>query len=147
MDRDRLILHAMEALPHAYAPYSRFYVASALLTKDGAVHVGVNVENASYGLTVCAERNALFACIAKGYTKDDIAMMAVVTKSASLTYPCGACLQVMSELLPEKARIWISNGTQLQETDVTQLMPFAFSSTDLEEYEADGREEFCKKET
>lgn len=100
-----LIQAAKQAQKNAYAPYSRFKVGAALLTTDNKITLGCNIENASYGLTVCAERVAIFKAVSEGYKK--FKAIAVVTSDCS--YPCGACLQVMAEFCPE-ITIIISNG-------------------------------------
>jgi cytidine deaminase len=89
---------ARAALAHAYAPYSGFHVAAALLAPDGRVFTGVNVENASYGLTVCAERNAVAAAVGAGVR--EVAALAIVSSGDAATPPCGACRQVLSEFPP-----------------------------------------------
>ena len=91
-----LVQAAKEARKNAYAPYSKFKVGAALLTTDNKITLGGNIENASYGLTVCAERVAIFKAVSEGYKK--FKALAVVTKDGS--YPCGACLQVMAEFAP-----------------------------------------------
>ena len=99
MDYTDVIEKALQACEHAYAPYSRFCVGACLKMKDGSYICGANVENASYGLTSCAERNALFAAYSQGYRKQDIQCMAITAKQDELCPPCGACRQVMAELL------------------------------------------------
>ena len=90
----KLLAAAKSAQPNAYAPYSRFRVGAALLTKSGKIYTGVNVENASYGLTICAERVAVFKAVSEGHRK--FAAIAVVAPSNALS-PCGACRQVLAE--------------------------------------------------
>jgi cytidine deaminase len=98
-----LIREACSILKNAYAPYSKYQVAAALLTNRGGVFKGTNVENASYGLTICAERNALFAAIAAGCK--DFKMMAIVVSKGNSPVPCGACLQVLSEFCNHEFKI------------------------------------------
>lgn len=132
MDQYTLIQKAFEAQQHAYTPYSKFNVGAALLTKSGAVILGANVENASYGLTCCAERNALFAAYSQGLRKEDLVSMAVVSNSEPAASPCGACRQVISELMPMHAPIYIANRQgQVVEMFVSQLLPFAFTKDQL----------------
>lgn len=125
-DLDALLVEARDAAQRAYVPYSSFRVGAAVLTSDGVVVHGCNVENASYGLTVCAERTALFAAVASGHR--DLVALAVTcldgdpTQPATLM-PCGACRQVMVELLPAHAPVVIDGvGT----TTVDALLPGAF---------------------
>lgn len=86
---------AIEAAHHAYAPYSRFAVGAAVLCPDGSIHAGANVENASFGLSICAERNAIFRAIAAGARAIDAVL--VYTPTGQPTPPCGACRQVLAE--------------------------------------------------
>lgn len=95
MTDKELLDRAMEAMGRAYAPYSEYRVGAAALTGSGKVYTGCNVENRSYGLTVCAERNAIFAAVGAGET--DIDKVAIVADGKRLPLPCGACLQVMDE--------------------------------------------------
>jgi cytidine deaminase len=123
MKEAKLLLQAAkEAQKKAYAPYSKFKVGAALLTTDNKITLGCNIENASYGLTVCAERVAIFKAVSEGYRK--FKALAVVTSDAS--YPCGACLQVMAEFGPDLTVI-ISNGQNKTETlKLTNLLPKQF---------------------
>lgn len=132
MDQFTLIQKAFEAQKNAYTPYSKFNVGAAILTKSGAVVLGANVENASYGLTCCAERNALFAAYSSGLRKDDLVAIAVVSDSDPAASPCGACRQVISELMPKNAPVYIANKHgQIMELSVNQLLPFAFTKEQL----------------
>ena len=105
MSKEELITAAYAALENAYAPYSHFRVGASVLAKDGRIFCGANVENASYGLCCCAERNALFAAIAAGVRPKDIHALAVVSERERPPAPCGACRQVMSELMPGDALV------------------------------------------
>jgi cytidine deaminase len=96
MDDSELIQAASEALAAAYAPYSKFRVGASVLTKEGQVATGCNIENASFGLTICAERAAIFAAVGRGTRKIEKVVI-VGEKADRPPYPCGACLQVMSE--------------------------------------------------
>ena len=100
---------AFEVMEKAYAPYSKYHVGACVKTKDGKYHVGANIENASYGLTNCAERSALFHVYSLGYRQEDIESMALVTRGNTLGSPCGACRQVMVELLKKDTPIVIAN--------------------------------------
>src|SRR5436190_23898567 len=95
--RDRLLASARQVMDHAYAPYSKFRVGAAILTGDDKVFTGCNVENASYGLTICAERNAIFAAVTAADPKNKLVIKAVaVTNSEEIACsPCGACRQVI----------------------------------------------------
>ncbi len=126
--RDTLLAAAREARQRAYAPYSHFHVGAAVLLSDGTVVHGCNVENASYGLSVCAERVALWSAVAQG--RRDFVAMALVVPSGS---PCGACRQVMSELCPPDMPVWIQtdDGT-IKMFTVAELLPHAFHPNDLE---------------
>ncbi|MFV0381228.1 MAG: cytidine deaminase [Breznakia sp.] len=118
-------------LDNAYAPYSNFKVAACIKTKDSEYY-GVNVENASYGLSNCAERSALFCAYSQGVQKQDIEEVLIVTNAAKLTYPCGACRQVMLELVPKHAKIILANENEYKETTIQQLLPFVFDTSDLD---------------
>jgi cytidine deaminase len=115
---------AVARLAHAYAPYSRFHVAAALLTLDGYTFTGVNVENASYGLTVCAERNALGAAVAAGARH--MRALVVVSSGEQPTPPCGACRQVLAEFPPAfEVRCYGAHAGELISTTLA-LLPHAF---------------------
>lgn len=123
---------AFEAMENAYAPYSNYHVGACVKTKDGKYHTGTNVENASYGLTNCAERTALFHIYSLGYRQDDIEVMALVTSGKTLGTPCGACRQVMQELLKRDTPVIIANKyNQEMITNIEELLPFSFSNDDL----------------
>ncbi len=114
---------ALAVRARAYAPYSGFAVGAAVLAADGSLHLGANVENASFGLTVCAERVALYAAIAAG--AGPITLVAVAGPPATATPPCGACRQVLVELAP-LARILFDGGTGIESTTASALLPVAF---------------------
>ncbi len=123
-DLNPLIAQAREVARLAYAPYSRFRVGAALLDADGRVYVGCNVESASYGLTICAERNAIFAAIAAGAERP-FAALAVTCLDADRPFtPCGACRQLMAEHLSGDAPIYVD---RLGEFRIADLLPHAFS--------------------
>ncbi len=115
---------ALIAREQAYAPYSQFKVGAALLTKDGKIFHGCNVENASYGLCNCAERTAFFSAIAAGYRAHDFKELAVVADTADPISPCGACRQVMLELGGSELLVILSNveGKTLV-TNAASLLP------------------------
>lgn len=127
-----LLEKAKGVLPHSYARYSDFKVAAAIRLKDGNIITGVNVENASFGLTNCAERTALFTAYTNGYTKDDIVEMVITTEQDHIVSPCGACRQVMRELMPVDATIHlVSNTNETKTIQNKDLLPFAFEDSDL----------------
>ena len=123
-----LLTLAREARDHAYAPYSRFKVGAALLTRDGRPFRGCNVENAAYGLCNCAERSALFNAVAAGCQPGDFAALAVVADTADPVSPCGACRQVMAELCDARMPVLLANlRGDMSETTVDALLPGAFT--------------------
>ena len=132
MDKNELIIKAKEARALSYSPYSHFAVGAALLTKDGKVFVGANIENSSYPLCMCAERNALYNAMLHGYKKEDFVALALSADTDDPCSPCGACRQVISELFPKDAPIYMSNlkGAE-KETTIEELLPYAFSEEDL----------------
>ena len=132
MEKEKLILKAREARELSYSPYSKFKVGAALLTKDGKVFLGANIENSSYPLCMCAERNALYHAMMNGYKKDDFVALALSADTDEPCSPCGACRQVISELFPKNAPIYMSNlhGDE-KETTIDELLPYAFSEEDL----------------
>ncbi|MBQ6920602.1 MAG: cytidine deaminase [Bacilli bacterium] len=132
MDKNQLIIKAKEARSLSYSPYSHFAVGAAVLTKDGKVFVGANIENSSYPLCMCAERNALYNAMLNGYKKEDLVALALSADTDEPCSPCGACRQVISELFPKNAPIYMSNlkGDE-KETTIEELLPFAFSGDDL----------------
>lgn len=123
MSEKELIEKAIEAMRRAYAPYSNFKVGAALLTKSGKVFVGCNVENASFGLSVCAERVAMFTAVAAGETQFE--KLVVVANTSSPVSPCGACRQVMSEFGDFEVILANTNGDTMK-TRVSELLPYAF---------------------
>jgi cytidine deaminase len=132
MEKDTLIREALKARDYAYVPYSNFQVGAALLTKDGKVYRGANIENAAYSLCNCAERTALFKAYSEG--EKEYRAMAVAADSKRPVPPCGACRQVLAELCDPNMIIYLTNlQGEIQETTVSELLPGAFSSEDLHE--------------
>ena len=126
-DKLKLIEKAIEARENAYAPYSNFKVGAAILLSNGVYILGCNVENASYGLTNCAERTALFSLVSKGYKKSDVIAMAIVGATPEPISPCGACRQVMSELLPSDCLVILANlDKKYIEYSNSDLLPYSF---------------------
>ena len=118
-----LMAAARAVREHAYAPYSAFAVGAALLCEDGAVVVGCNVENASYGMTICAERAAVAAAVAQG--KRRFIAIAVAGSAEGATPPCGGCRQVLSEFAPA-LRVLYSSGETFANVSIEELLPAAF---------------------
>ena len=132
MDKKELLLKAKEARELSYSPYSHFAVGAAVETKDGKIFLGANVENSSYPLCMCAERNALYNAYMHGYKKEDLVGLALCADTEGPCSPCGACRQVIDELFPNDAPILMSNlKGDVKETNAKELLPFAFSSEDL----------------
>ncbi len=121
----RLLQAARKAMKHAYAPYSQFKVGAAMLTSKGEVFSGCNVENASYGLSNCAERTAIFAAIAASGPELDIRAIAVVNDQGVPCSPCGACRQVIYEFGPN-ATVYFQSSNGWKESHITQLLPEGF---------------------
>lgn len=125
MHNKDLLIQACQARAYAYAPYSGYKVGAALLTGSGKVFTGSNVENASYGLTVCAERIAVFKAVSEGYT--DFKVLAVVGSDGSYAYPCGACRQVLAEFAPDLKVLVGDETLQYTEHDLSDLLPYIFA--------------------
>lgn len=130
MDIKQLIEEAKVAREKAYVPYSKFKVGAALLTVDGKVYHGCNIENAAYSMTNCAERTALFKAVSDGDT--EFAKLVVIADTEGPVSPCGACRQVISELCSKDMLVVLTNlNGDIRETSVGDLLPGAFSSEDL----------------
>lgn len=127
LDLDRLIQAAQAAREHAYVPYSRYPVGAAVLTAEGHIVTGCNIENASYPLTCCAERVALFAAVAQGYRQ--FHALAVVTSNGGS--PCGSCRQVMREFAPTMTVIIADTEGNYRLTTVADLLPDPFGPEHL----------------
>lgn len=122
-----LIAAAHAVRLNAHAPYSRFLVGAALATRDGRIFAGCNVENASYGITNCAERTAFFSAIAAGVKADEFSMIAVVGDTEGPISPCGACRQVMIELGGTALPVVLTNlSGKIERTTAGTLLPGAF---------------------
>ncbi len=124
-----LLRAAQDARKHAHAPFSGFRVGAAVISADGTIFTGCNVENSSYGLTVCAERVALFSAIAAGTTA--FRAIAVATGSNALTPPCGACRQVISDLAGNIPVYLINAQGRRQKVSLSSLLPRAFGPRHL----------------
>lgn len=121
---DNLMDEAREAVKNSYSPYSEFAVGAAVLTNFGEVYAAANVENASYSLSICAERIAICKAVTEGDC--EIVALAVYHDGAMLAMPCGACLQVLSEFADANAKIFISNDDITKEMTLGELLPNAF---------------------
>lgn len=127
---DALKRRAREAAAHAYAPYSGFAVGAAVLTDGGEIHSSTNVENASFGLSNCAERNAIFQAVAHGARK--LAALAVYTPTAAATMPCGACRQVLAEFGTDAIVICCTDDDARERRfALAELLPAAFGPASL----------------
>lgn len=123
---DRLVDAARTAITNAYAPYSKFDVGAAILAESGVIYNGCNVENASYGLSICAERTAAFKAVSCG--ERTIRAIAIATSSGESAYPCGACRQALSEFVPADGDVdvYIVSDTGVEKHLLSELLPFAF---------------------
>ncbi|NLY79221.1 MAG: cytidine deaminase [Lysinibacillus sp.] len=131
MDLDLLMKEAKKAREKAYAPYSKFSVGAALLSEDGQIFHGCNIENASFGLTNCAERTAIFKAVSDGVTK--FKAILVVADTESPVSPCGACRQVMVEFCSRDMPVYLMNlKGNIEQTTVGKLLPGAFKSEDMD---------------
>lgn len=121
---DKVKETAIDYCKRSYSPYSQFRVGAAILCRDGSIFGGTNIENSSYSLTMCAERCAMFAAAADGH--HDLCELVIYTPTDELTYPCGACLQVASELLEPDAKIRLVNDHSEKVCSLADLLPAAF---------------------
>jgi cytidine deaminase len=128
---ENLAAEAIKAQANAYAPYSDFHVGAALLTEDGEIIHGCNVENATYGATVCAERTAVGAAVAKGKRK--YKAMAIVTHADQTVAPCGICRQVLAEFADHLPIMLLTNSGLRENVTVDQLLPHRFQKSDFVE--------------
>lgn len=132
MTKDELINKAVEAMDLSYSPYSKFKVGAALLTKNGDVYLGANIENAAFGCTMCGERNAVYNAYMHGVTQDDIEALAIVADCVRPVSPCGQCRQVLSELFPKNKPIYLANLLgDVKETTIEELLPYSFEEDDI----------------
>lgn len=134
IDETALLAAARAAQATAYAPYSHFHVGAALLTASGAVHTGANIENASYGLTVCAERNAVAAAVLAGAR--DVRVICVISDSDPPASPCGMCRQTLLEFAADPAAtrvIAYGRGGKRAEWTLAELIPYGFTGKQLDE--------------
>jgi cytidine deaminase len=124
--KEKLLHAAKKTKDNAYAPYSHFHVGAALLTTNGKLFSGCNVENTSYGLTICAERNAIFQMVAEG--EHQIAQILIIGDTEEFLPPCGACRQVMAEFSNPETIVYMCNKNgQYKKTTMAELIPYTFS--------------------
>jgi cytidine deaminase len=133
IDTKKLFQEALKARENSYSPYSKFKVGAAVLLKNGKYIHGANIENSSFSLCMCAERNSIFAAMNQGYKKDDFVAIGVIADTDDPVSPCGSCRQVMSELLPENVEIHLYNlkGEEKVAT-IKELLPYSFSGDDIQ---------------
>jgi len=124
ISKEELMKQATGAMRNAYAPYSGLRVGAALETGDGTVYTGANIENSSYGLSICAERVALFKAVSEG--KTGFKRMALALDGTATIVPCGACLQVLAELSPDLQVITKDADGNIQEKALDSYLPEAF---------------------
>ncbi len=125
---------AVKARSRSYSTYSKFKVGAVCILKNGEYVLGCNIENASYGLCNCAERSALFSLISLGYNPKDVVELVVIADTTLPVSPCGACREVMRELLNENTTVTLFNmNKDVKTTTVKELLPYAFDSGDLDE--------------
>jgi cytidine deaminase len=125
-DLEALIAQARDVAGRAYAPYSHFRVGAAVRDAHGSVYVGCNVESVSYGLTMCAERNAIFAAVAAGASRPFSGLAVTCLDASGPCMPCGACRQVMEEHLAVDAPVYVGGGDGALTFTAAQLLPHAF---------------------
>ncbi len=126
-EHDLLLEKAKSVLQQAYAPYSKFHVGAAVLTESGNIYVGCNVENASYGLTNCAERTAIFSAVAAEGPDTRLRAVAVWNEPAGPCSPCGACRQVIFEMGRNSIVLFQGEGGNVVEVTAADLLPYGFS--------------------
>ena len=126
INMNNLLKSASEAAEKAYSPYSKFKVGACALYEDGKTYLGCNVENASYGLTICAERNAISSAVADGQ-KSGLVAIAIFSPNTKLCYPCGACRQWISEFSKDASVIIENAEGQPQSFSIKELLPYSFN--------------------
>ena len=124
---NQLIDTAIYQLKYSYTPYSNFKVGAALLAKNGQVYTGCNIENAAYGLTICAERTAIFKAISEGHR--DFKRIVIAGKSEDYCVPCGSCRQVMQEFAPQMEVICLNDKGEAKHFALKELLPYGFDET------------------
>ena len=127
MTHEELKAAAVAMLDRAYVPYSHFPVGAALECSDGTVFTGCNIENAAYGLTICAERTAIFKAISEG--RRDFKRIVIAGKSEDYCVPCGSCRQVMQEFAPQMEVICLNGKGEAKHFALKELLPYGFDET------------------
>ncbi|MFA6596301.1 MAG: cytidine deaminase [Ignavibacteriaceae bacterium] len=130
MDYTFLAEKAIEAKKTALPTYSHFHVGAALLTEDGKIYSGGNIESSSYGLTICAERTAIFKAISEGERK--FSAIAIAGDTVGYCSPCGACRQIISDLCKDIDIVLVNQKKEIKVLRTKDLLPFAFEDTDLQ---------------
>ena len=132
MTDQEILKELLDARSKSYSPYSKFAVGAIILTKDGRIIKGANLENSAYGCSICAERTAMFQFKLLGYKKEDAEVLACIADTDEPVSPCGSCRQVMAELLAYHTPVYLYNlKGKNKKTTVEKLLPFAFSGEDL----------------
>ncbi len=132
MENKLLVEKAIKVMENTYSPYSKFPVGAAILMTDGTIFVGTNVENASFGATICAERSAIVSAVAKGYKPGDFEKIAVISKMHNITPPCAVCRQVLVEFFKPSAEVLMANYNQeYTVATVSELVPYSFTEEEL----------------
>ena len=129
MDPDTVMKAARDASKSAYAPYSGFRVGAAILTEDGEIHTGCNVENASYGLAICAERSAAAAMVLANPEDREVRLVAIFSPDVAPCFPCGACRQVLREFGCKE--VVVEDASGLRRYPFEEILPHAFGPEDL----------------
>ncbi len=121
----------LKLLDNAYAPYSNYHVAAIVVTNDLAEFSGVNVENASFGGTICAERNAINNAVTHGYKKGDFKELYVMVASDKIAFPCNICRQTIVEFFDMDAKLYLMNKTEMKEYKMCDIIVYPFGEGDL----------------
>lgn len=134
--KEEIISHAVKAMNNSYSPYSKFPVGAVLILKNGTIYYGTNVENSSFGGTICAERSAIVSALSNGENKEDFFKMAVISKMKGITPPCSICRQTLVEFFKKESEIIMCGYNEKGEiiektTNVEELVPYSFTSKDL----------------
>lgn len=131
MEIEQWIKEAYKAAKNAYAPYSNYAVGAVVALKDGTLIYGCNIENAAYGSTMCAERNAIYQTYCRGYHKEDIISLTIAVSGNKIATPCGACRQVLAELMDSRTPIILACESGYEITNIETLLPGAFLQDNL----------------